>query len=108
METHGVFYINDEDRGLSGFKSKGRAIQVLIRKLDWLMNYTAVDLLSIDTEGTELDVWSSIGNLRPNIVIMEYQTCDQPPQDQAIVERMTTDGYREVHRTPHNIIFIRI
>lgn len=105
METHGTFYINDQDRGLSGFERPGRPVQVLIRHLDWLLGYKNVDLLSIDTEGTELEVWLSIGELRPRIVIMEYQTCNDPPKDKEIVEAMTRSGYVESRRTPHNIIF---
>jgi hypothetical protein len=75
-------------------------------------NPPGLDLLSIDTEGTELDVWESlaIGPLqlhKPRIVVMEYRTCDEPPQDVPIVERMTRDGYKEVSRTLCNLIFVR-
>jgi FkbM family methyltransferase len=105
LGVRGEFCINEQDRGLSGFNRPGRRTMVIIMRLDLLLNYKAPDLLSIDTEGTELEVWDSIGELRPKIVIMEYQTCDEPPQDAAIVKRMTADGYTEVHRTKHNIIF---
>lgn len=103
-----TFYMNQEDRGLSGFDRPGQPIPVLIKRLDWLLGEALVDLLSIDTEGTELEVWESIGTVRPRIVIMEYKTCDEPPKDKAIVERMTADGYKEAHRTAHNLIFIKI
>ncbi len=101
------FYINTADRGLSGFNRPGNPLKTITMRLEWLLGYEAPDLLSIDTEGTELEVWASIGDLRPNIVIMEYQTCDEPPQDKAIVERMTLDGYQEVHRTKYNLIFTK-
>jgi len=107
LETTGIFYLNMEDRGMSGFLSAGKPIHVLIRRLDWLLFFQHVDLLSIDTEGTELDVWQSIGTLRPKIVIIEYLTLGTPPRDGEIVERFTRDGYREVHRTPCNLIFTR-
>lgn len=105
-EDHGgVFHVNDSDRGASGFQAKGRKIIVPVFRLDYLIGTLPIDLLSIDTEGTELEVWESIGTVRPEIVIMEYRTFDNPPQDAAIVARMEKDGYREVHRTDANLIF---
>jgi len=103
------FHINHEDRGLSGFKREsGQVIPVVVARLDSILcKRECPDFLSIDTEGTELEVWDTIGDMRPKIVIMEYKTCDEPPNDAAIVERMTRDGYKEVHRTPCNIIFTR-
>lgn len=103
-EPAGVFFVNSQDRGLSGFNRPGKPIPVVSRRLKDILTFIP-DLLSIDTEGTEIDVWESIGVIRPRIVIVEYQTCDEPPQDKAIVQRMTSDGYQEVHRTQYNIIF---
>ena len=31
-----------------------------------------IDILSIDTEGTELEVWSTLTILKPQVVIIEY------------------------------------
>lgn len=107
LETHGRFMLNVEKPGWSGFKSMGVPIMVLVRHLDWLLGYKAPDLLSIDTEGTELDVWESIGTLRPSIVIIEYSTQGLPDNSAAILECMTLDGYKEVHRTKSNLIFSR-
>lgn len=104
------FAINDSDLGLSGEGRPGARTLVPMCPLFRILhaaNLTTVDLVSIDTEGTELQVWSSIGSIRPRIVIMEYQTCDEPPQDELIVHQMKHDGYKEVHRTRHNIIFTR-
>lgn len=102
------FPINKKDRGLSGWNRPGDPIPVIQIPLSELLDHSRcedVSFLSIDTEGTELEVWQSIGNIRPRIVMLEYQTCDEPPQDKAIVERMAADGYQEVHRTQYNIIF---
>ena len=67
--------------------------------------FSELGLLSVDTEGTELEVWQSIGKIRPHIVIMEHQTFNEPSQIDAIVMQMTADGYKEVHRTAYNLIF---
>lgn len=110
LETNGIFHIDLNDRGLGGFLTDGVPMDVIIKRLDWLIwasDLKHVDLLSIDTEGTELEVWESIGMIRPNIVIIEYQTTNHPPKDVEIVERLTRDGYKEVHRTQYNLIFTR-
>ncbi len=101
------FYINTKDRGLSGFRNpSGKEILVPTFRLETILG-GPIDLLSIDTEGTELEVWSTVGPHRPAIVIMEYLTLGNPPNDAAIIERMTADGYKEVHRTACNLIFTR-
>ncbi len=103
-----LFHINTHDRGLSGLERPGdKAIIAPCVALQNIGVGLDIDLLSIDTEGTELEVWSTIGIQRPRIVIMEYSTLGLPPNDAAIIERMTIDGYKEVHRTACNIIFTR-
>lgn len=104
----GEFFINHHDRGLSGMKAEGVPIMVPVLPLYMILVASGIkelDLLSIDTEGTELVVWNTIGDFRPKVVIVEYQTCDQPPKDKEIVARMEMDGYREIHRTQYNLIF---
>lgn len=104
----GKFHVNESDRGLSGLSVFGKEIPVIIVPLSLILRnsgFDRVDLLSIDTEGTELDVWDSMGDYRPEIVIMEHQTCDSPSQIEPILKRMVLDGYKEVHRTQYNLIF---
>jgi len=103
------YFINFQDRGLSGLEREGVKTHTPVQRLDdligdYLMNN--IDLLSIDTEGTELDVWKSIGDIRPQIVIVEYFTLGLPPNNEAIVRQFTKDGYTEVHRTACNCIFV--
>jgi FkbM family methyltransferase len=104
------FKVNTVDRGLSGFGRPGEPIWVEARRLEDLLrasNCTDVSLLSIDTEGTELEVWQSIGLIRPAIVIMEYWTMPEQPVPDPIVAQMVKDGYREVHRTTCNLVFVK-
>jgi len=106
-----TFMVNKEDRGLSGFFQKWPdEILVPVVTLEDLFMCCPdfhCDLLSIDTEGTELEVWGTGGLFRPNIVIMEYQTRDLPSQEYVVIKRMNSDGYQQVHRTEHNLIFTR-
>lgn len=64
-----------------------------------------IDLLSIDVEGTELDVWNSFDMKihTPKVVIIEYD--DEHP-DRHTQHIMSTLGchYRLLHRTPANLI----
>jgi FkbM family methyltransferase len=105
------FFLNEADRGRSSFAQyDGKVIPVIVCPLIELLFHaglTSLDLLSIDTEGTELEVWETLGTHRPKIVIMEFLTWGSPPRDKEIVERMVADGYREAHRTEANLIFVR-
>jgi len=105
-----TFHVNTADRGQSGLRRKptGDSRQVPVFALGYTLfnlGFFHVDLLSIDTEGSELEVWSTRGSYSPPIVIMEFLTRGNPPRDKEIVDRMTRDRYREVHRTEANLIF---
>lgn len=97
------FYVNQSDHGLSGLTRPGDQIMVPVERLE---KYGSPYLISIDTEGTELDVWEGLGSVRPKIAIIEYKTCDLPSQEEPIVQRLTADGYCMVHKTEHNLIFL--
>lgn len=66
---------------------------------------THIDLLSIDTEGTEIDVWRSIGSHRPVVVIVEFNTVGLPDNTPAIMTEFEACGYVLRHRTEANLIF---
>lgn len=107
-ESHGIFHVNESDRGLSGFDAVGSPLHVLVKHLNWLLIVSGIetlDLLSIDTEGTELEVWETIGSMMPKIVIIEHQTQDRPSKKAEILERLQRDGYKCVHETQYNLIF---
>jgi len=66
-----------------------------------------IDLLSIDTEGNELDVCSSLDwpRHRPSIVIIEHYTMGRPAQEAAIRNYFARLPYRLIQRTPCNLVF---
>ena len=105
------FNINPADRGAGGLARPpmGRTILVpTIRLEDLMASIAPVDLLSIDTEGTELDAWSTVGRYRPRIVIVEFWSQPNPPAPDPVVAQFTRDGYKEVHRTTANLIFLKV
>lgn len=71
-------------------------------------NVDTVDLISIDTEGTELEAWRTLDldRWRPRIAIIELITWGLPNKSAKIIAAMKTDGFELVERTHHNGIFI--
>lgn len=102
-----TFNMNQGDAGLSGIGRPGVPIKCHATPLSKILADAGIrnlNLLSIDTEGTELDVWESLGKVRPKVVIMEHTTCNEPSQAGAIEKRLAQDGYKVVHQTEHNLI----
>lgn len=104
------FYLGS-DQGAGGLECSGpKVFPVCVCPLSSLVlasGFKQIDLLSIDTEGTELEVWNTRGPLEPKIVIMEYLTWGKPPRDLDIYRVMAADGYTQVHRTEANLIFTK-
>ena len=69
-----------------------------------------VDLVSIDTEGTELEAWQTLDLARwsPIVAVIELDSWGLPDRSGEIIEAMRADGYRMVKQTRHNGIFKRI
>ena len=104
------FFINEMDRGLSGLDRKeGKIIPVPVLSLDFICVHQGIkklDLLSIDTEGSEVGVWTSLSQFKPKIVIIEYNTSGRQSQEQEIRTLFDIDGYKLVHKTLYNLIFV--
>ena len=105
------FFVNLPDRGLSSLSPElsGKIIPVPVLSLDLICQHskiTKIDLLSIDTEGTELDVWYSLTDIRPRVVIVEHQTRDKPSKEEEIIKHLDSDSYKLVHKTTYNLIFV--
>lgn len=98
----------------SGVGRGGKTIQVpslpLGDLLDAYMMFD-VDLLSLDTEGTELHVWESASfncdHRYPRIVIIEHDTAGLPSAREAILDYFKLLPYGLVHETTGNLIFER-
>lgn len=74
-----------------------------------LRDLSSLDVLSIDTEGTELDVWATRGRFSPKLVIIEWDTQGLAASDQSglIIERFRADGYSLRKTMDCNLIFTR-
>jgi FkbM family methyltransferase len=68
-----------------------------------------IDLLSIDVEGTELDVWDSFDHEghQPSIVIVEFDDTRPDRHRDTIQDHLGPDVYRILHDTPANLILQR-
>jgi hypothetical protein len=94
-----------DDPTLSGFlRDTGLSVRVPVFRLQDL-GIQELDILSIDTEGTELEVWAGRGALRPSVVIVEHLTIPLPSQESKIRKQFEKDGYQLLHRTFSNLIF---
>lgn len=68
-----------------------------------------VHLLSIDTEGTEVEAWGTLdlSVWKPLVVIMEFLSWGWADRTDETIARMGRDGYMLVHQTKLNGIFAR-
>lgn len=104
------FQIDLDDRGLSGLDRapKNRSTIVVpvisLRRVFEFMEQP-VDLLSIDTEGTEVEVLRTIGPYRPKIIIIEYNTLGKPLNDATVANEMISFGYKMVWKNDINMVF---
>lgn len=67
-----------------------------------------IDVLSIDTEGTELEVWDTLdlSRWRPKVVFIEWLTDGIGSNADGIKERLTADGYRLAAMLGCNLVFV--
>lgn len=106
-----LFYVNHAARGNSGLARPGTPENVRVYTLYEVLKLAGLmqlDLLSIDTEGTELDVIAGMGPIRPEIIIAEFWTQPNPPVPDAIKAGIEPLGYKEAHRTDANLIFTKM
>jgi FkbM family methyltransferase len=106
------FSMYDAKPSWSGLGERGvgyTVVSIDCRTLEDLLTGAAIeriDLLSIDVEGTELDVWASFDpdRHRPGIVVVEYDD-SVPARSTAHLHRaFGIDKYELLHRTPSNLI----
>jgi FkbM family methyltransferase len=68
---------------------------------------TALDLLSVDTEGTEIDVLDSLdwSVCPPRIVVVEFNTLGRPDNSGNVLQWFAGKPYTMRHRTVANFVF---
>jgi FkbM family methyltransferase len=107
------FFISDLHPDLSGLKSQDlskESYQVKVVTLDSILakeKVKKIDLLTIDTEGTELDVWKGLNvkKYKPEVVIIEYMALDKA--NYGIKDHVIKEGYELMLQTKANYILRR-
>lgn len=103
-------FVQHSNRTWSGARrqeSDGQLVTVPARRLDSICQergITSIDVLSVDTEGTEVDVLDGLGTLRPSIIIAEFLTEGLANTDVDLRAKLHGMGYNIAHTTHCNII----
>ena len=108
IEERAAFKVNPEYSGIS--KIEPGAPLVPARKINDILaekNVQKIDLLSIDVEGSEYAIMTSLDwdKYAPTVLIWEYNTCGK--EDHRLAEFIEKRGYRCVSKTEHNYIHMR-
>ena len=104
-----IDFFVQEDKGYSGtlrpsnkkFLVKSISLYSLLKNLGC---NTHIDLLSIDTEGTELDVLDGLNDIRPSIMIVEYNTAFVKNDIKEVWNKLEALNYEIKHKTKCNLI----
>lgn len=105
------FCLHPTDGYLSGkLRTEGERIEIPSLPLSDILrkhNVETVDLISIDTEGTEVEAWRTLdlNRWRPRIAIVELYTWQLPDTSRETIKAMKADGYTMIKRTEGNGIF---
>lgn len=111
-EKETVYYMNEKTSDVSGLyntkQNSDRTIHVKTVTLESILEKHTIgeiDLLSIDTEGSEKDVWDSFDYKvhKPRLVLVEFIT--QGVANTSIVPYIRECGYRLVARLGPNVLF---
>ena len=106
------YWMAEDDTDISGLErtdgNQGTSREVIPIKLEKLLeenNIGKINLLSLDTEGTERDVWKSFDHQKhkPDIIIIEFYT--QGKADTGLVSFFKDYGYFYKARVGANLIF---
>jgi len=109
------FYICDNSRSCGALGRPvigGRPVKVPVQRLDTVLDtygIQKIDLLSLDTEGSELEVWNTMDHnkYKPGVVVIEWNTCHLPSNEDTILKVFAELPYTFVHKTEANLIFVR-
>ena len=98
---------------LSGFlRTHGQLIDVVTKRLTEILeeyHIESVDVLSIDTEGTEIDVWETFdcSKFKPKVVFAEWNTSGLPDKQVELTACIGKNGYHAECLLGGNIVFVR-
>jgi FkbM family methyltransferase len=109
------FYRHNTNSTWSGIYQRGvdyTPIKVQSRTLEDLLvlhDIDKIDLLDIDVEGSEMDVWNSFNPelYQPEVIIIEYSDTRQCCNKTEIISVITEYPYNLAHTTAANLIFVR-
>jgi FkbM family methyltransferase len=109
------FYQHNTDSTWSGIYRRGKdykPIKVQSHRLEDLLvlhDIDKIDLLDIDVEGSEIDVWNSFNPelYQPEVVIIEYSDSRQCCNKTEIISAITEYSYSLAYTTLANLIFVR-
>ena len=112
LSTYSSTVKKDEYRGLARSTFR-QTIRVPALRLETILekhNIGHIDLLDIDVEGTELDVWPTFDyeKHKPRVVIIEYATFGLADNSRKIREFFTRLPYKLVHTTHTNLIYFNV
>lgn len=93
-------------------RTEGAVIEMPVLSLNEVLvncQMPSIDILSIDTEGTELEVWHAFSpeHWKPTLVIIEWDTMGFPDRREEISAAVTARGYRLATTLGANLIFAR-
>jgi FkbM family methyltransferase len=109
------FYRHNTNSTWSGIYKRGEdytPIKIQSSTLEDLLvqhDLDKIDLLDIDVEGSEIDVWNSFNPelYQPEVVIIEYSDTRQCCNKTEIISVITEYPYNLAYTTPANLIFVR-
>jgi FkbM family methyltransferase len=107
--SYSSFYVKEEYQNLdvNFFNSLSKkSIKVNSKKLDSIINEIGIkniDILSIDTEGWELEVMKGLSLVNPNLIILENLL-----HLDSYTEYMLERGYKLDHKQMHNYFYKKI
>jgi FkbM family methyltransferase len=109
------FYRHNTNSTWSGIYQRGEdytPIKIQSRTLEDLLvlhDIDKIDLLDIDVEGSEIDVWNSFNPelYQPEVVIIEYSDSRQCCNKTEIISVITEYPYNLAYTTSANLIFVR-
>jgi FkbM family methyltransferase len=109
------FYRHNTNSTWSGIYQRGEdytPIKIQSRTLEDLLvlhDIDKIDLLDIDVEGSEIDVWNSFNPelYQPEVVIIEYSESRQCCNKTEIISVITEYPYNLAYTTSANLIFVR-